>query len=103
MGVRVVEARRGHAVVSSHSPCFDAAKYFPLVKTVDITFTGMARTDLLAQATLDDDEIARIEAAVADKGKADFVLDAVVTDEAGQTVSVTRGLCQLRAHGVQKN
>jgi acyl-coenzyme A thioesterase PaaI-like protein len=128
MGVRVVEARRGHAVASvplegngNHFgviyagvqftvaemlggvvalATFDAAKYFPLVKNVDITFTGMARTDLLAQATLDDAEIARIEAEVADKGKADFVLDAVVSDEAGQTVSVTRGLYQLRAHGV---
>ena len=127
MGVRVVEARRGHAVASvplegngNHFgviyagvqftvaemlggvialATFDAAKYYPLVKSVDITFTGMARTDLLAQASLDDDEIARIEAEAADKGKADFVLDAVVKDEAGQTVSLTRGVYQLRAHG----
>ena len=128
MGVRVVEARRGHAVASvplegngNHFgviyagvqftvaemlggvialATFDAAKYFPLVKKVDITFTGMARTDLLAQASLDDEEIARIETEVADKGKADFFLDAVVKDEAGQTVSLTHGLYQLRAHGV---
>jgi acyl-coenzyme A thioesterase PaaI-like protein len=128
MGVRVVEARRGHAVASvplagngNHFgviyagvqftvaemlggvialATFDAAKYYPLVQNVDITFTGMARTDLLAQATLDDDEIARIEAEVAERGKADFVLDAVVSDDAGQTVSLTHGLYQLRAHGV---
>ena len=128
MGVRVVEARRGHAVASvplegngNHFgviyagvqftvaemlggvialATFDAAKYYPLVKSVDITFTGMARTDLLAQASLDDGEIARIETEVTSKGKADFILDAVVKDEAGQTVSVTRGLYQLRGHGV---
>ena len=128
MGVRVVEARRGHAVASvplagngNHFgviyagvqftvaemlggvialATFDAAKYYPLVKNVDIAFTGMARTDLLAQASLDDDEIARIEADVAENGKAEFTLDAVVKDQAGQTVSVTRGLYQLRAHGV---
>jgi acyl-coenzyme A thioesterase PaaI-like protein len=128
MGVRVVEARRGHAVASvplagngNHFgviyagvqftvaemlggvialATFDAAKYYPLVKNLDITFTGMARTDLLAQATLDDGEIARIDADVAENGKADFILDAVVKDDAGQTVSVTRGLYQLRAHGV---
>jgi acyl-coenzyme A thioesterase PaaI-like protein len=127
MGVRVVEARRGHAVASvplagngNHFgviyagvqftvaemlggvialATFDAAKYYPLVKNVDITYTGMARTDLLAQASLNDDEIARIEADVAENGKADFTLDAVVKDQAGQTVSVTRGLYQLRAHG----
>ena len=128
MGVRVVEARRGHAVASvplagngNHFgviyagvqftvaemlggvialATFDAAKYYPLVKNVDIAFTGMARTDLLAQASLDDDEIARIEADVAENGKAEFTLDAVVKDQAGQTVSVTRGLYQLRAHGI---
>jgi acyl-coenzyme A thioesterase PaaI-like protein len=127
MGVRVVEARRGHAVASvplegngNHFgviyagvqftvaemlggvialATFDAGKYYPLVKNVDIKFTGLARTDLLAQASLDDDEIARVEAEVAEKGKADFVLDAVVSDDAGQTVSVTHGLYQLQAHG----
>jgi acyl-coenzyme A thioesterase PaaI-like protein len=128
MGVRVVEARRGHAVASvplegngNHFgviyagvqftvaemlggvialATFDVAKYYPLVKQVDITFTGMARTDLLAQASLDEGEIARVEAEAAENGKADFNLDAVVKDEAGHTVSVTRGLYQLRAHGV---
>ena len=127
MGVRVVEARRGHAVASvplegngNHFgviyagvqftvaemlggvialATFDAGKYYPLVKNVDINFTGVARTDLLAQANLDDDEIARVEAEVAEKGKADFVLDAVVSDDAGQTVSVTHGLYHLRSLG----
>lgn len=127
MGVRVVEARRGHAVASvplegngNHFgviyagvqftvaemlggvialATFDAAKYYPLVKGVEIKFTGMARTDLLAETSLDEDEIARVEAEAAENGKADFVLDAVVCDDAGQTVSVTHGLYQLRAHG----
>jgi len=66
------------------------------VKNVDIKFTGMARTDLRAE---NEDGIARIEAEATEKGKADFTLDAVVKDEAGQTVSVTHGLYQLRAHG----
>jgi hypothetical protein len=59
----------------------------------------MAKTDLRAEATLGDDEIRRIEAEAAENGKADFTLDAVVKDEAGQTVSITHGLYQLRAHG----
>ncbi len=127
MGVKVVEARRGHAVASvpmegngNHFgvvyagvqftvaemlggvialATFDAGKYYPLVKNVDIKFTGMARSDLRAETSLDEDEIERIEAEAAEKGKADFVLDAVVSDDAGQTVSVTHGLFQLRAHG----
>ncbi len=128
MGVRVLEARRGYAAASvplegngNHFgvvyagvqftvaemlggvialATFDSAKYYPLVKNVDIKFTGMARTDLRAETSLDEDEIGRVEAEATEKGKADFTLDAVVKDEAGQTVSVTRGLYQLRAHGV---
>jgi hypothetical protein len=41
----------------------------------------------------------RVEAAAAQRGKADFTLEAVVTDADGQTVATTRGLYQLRAFG----
>ena len=78
---------------------FDAAKYYPLVKKLDIEFTAAARSDLRAEASLDEDELRRIENEAAENGKADFALNAVVRDEAGQTVAVTRGLYQLRAHG----
>jgi acyl-coenzyme A thioesterase PaaI-like protein len=127
MGIKAVAARRGHAAATvplegngNHFgvvyagveftvaeilggiiaiASFDAAKYYPLVKKVDIEFTGMARSDLRAEASLDEDELQRIETEAAEKGKADFALDAVVRDEAGQTVAVTHGLYQLRAHG----
>jgi acyl-coenzyme A thioesterase PaaI-like protein len=127
MGVRVVDARRGYAAATvplegneNHFgviyagvqftvaeilggiialSTFDSAKYFPLVKNVDIKFVGMARSELRAQASLDDETIARVEAEAAKRGKADFTLDAVVTDADGQTVATTRGLYQLRALG----
>jgi acyl-coenzyme A thioesterase PaaI-like protein len=127
MGIKAVDARRGHAAATvplegngNHFgvvyagveftvaeilggiiaiASFDAAKYYPLVKKIDIEFTGMARSDLRAEASLDEDELQRIETEAAEKGKADFALDAVVRDEAGQTVAVTHGLYQLRAHG----
>ena len=110
MGIKVVEAGRGYAATSvplegngNHFgvvyagvqftvaeilggiitlASFDSAKYYPLVKNVDIKFTGMARSDLRAEASLDEDEIVRIAAEAAEKGKADFTLDAVVKDEA---------------------
>lgn len=78
---------------------FDPAKYYPLVKKVDIEFTGMARSDLRAEASLAEDELRRVETQAEENGKADFALDAVVRDEAGRTVAVTHGLYQLRAHG----
>jgi acyl-coenzyme A thioesterase PaaI-like protein len=121
MGVRVVDARRGYAAATvplegngNHFgviyagvqftvaeilggiialSTFDSAKYFPLVKNVDIKFVGMARSELRAQASLDDETIARVEAEAAERGKADFTLDAVVTDADGQTVATTRLRC----------
>jgi acyl-coenzyme A thioesterase PaaI-like protein len=127
MGVRVVEARRGYAAATvpvegngNHFgvvyagvqftvaeilggiislSTFDTAKYFPLVKNVDINFVGMARSELRAEAALDDETIARTEAEAAQRGKADFTLEAVVTDADGQPVANTRGLYQLRAYG----
>ena len=127
MGVRVVEARRGFAAATvpvegngNHFgviyagvqftvaeilggiialSTFDSSKYLPLVKSVDISFIGMARSELRAEASLDDETIARIEAEAAERGKSDFTLEAVVTDADGKTVATTRGLYQLRAIG----
>jgi acyl-coenzyme A thioesterase PaaI-like protein len=127
MGVHVVEARRGFAAATvpvegngNHFgviyagvqftvaeilggiislSTFDSAKYFPLVKNIDISFVGMARSELRAEASLDDDTIARVEAEAAERGKSDFNLEATVTDADGKTVATTRGLYQLRAIG----
>ena len=68
----------------------------PLVKQVTIDFRRPATTDVVARATLSEDEIARILAETAERGKSDFELLAEVTDEAGTLVASTRGLYQLR-------
>ncbi|MFD5174208.1 YiiD C-terminal domain-containing protein [Nocardia sp. NPDC058379] len=127
MGVRVLEVGRGHAVTTvpiegngNHfgaiyagvqftvaevlggaitAGSFDTSAFYPLVKSFDIAFRAMARTDLRAEATLSEDEITRVAAEAAAVGKADFVLEAVVTDSAGTTVATSRGLYQLRAFG----
>jgi thioesterase domain-containing protein len=127
MGVKVVEARPGFAATTVPAEgngnhfgviyagvlftvaevlggiipliTFDRAKYFPLVKKLDIEFLAMAKSDVRAEASLDEDTIARVEAEAAQRGKADFTLEAVVTDSRGQTVATTRGLYQLRAIG----
>jgi acyl-coenzyme A thioesterase PaaI-like protein len=127
IGLRVVEAGHGHAAVTVPADgngnhfgvvyagaqftaaeilggiigltTFDRAKYFPLVKNVDIKFVGMAKSELRAEARLDEATISRVQAEAAEKGKADFDLEAVVTDADGQTVATSRGLYQLRAYG----
>ncbi|MFE3259910.1 YiiD C-terminal domain-containing protein [Nocardia sp. NPDC059091] len=78
---------------------FDTAKYFPLVKDLHIFFRKPAATDVRAEATLSEEEIARITEEAEAKGKADFTLEAVVTDANGVVVAETEGLYQLRAHG----
>ncbi|UGT41424.1 DUF4442 domain-containing protein [Nocardia yamanashiensis] len=78
---------------------FDTAKYFPLVKDLQIFFKKPASTDVTAVAELSDEEIARIAAEADEKGKADFTLKATVTDANGVVVAETVGLYQLRAHG----
>jgi acyl-coenzyme A thioesterase PaaI-like protein len=127
MGVKVVEARPGFAATTVPAEgngnhfgviyagvlftvaevlggiipliTFDTTKYFPLVKGLDIKFVAMAKSDVRAEATLDDDTIARVKEEAAERGKSDFTLDAVVTDVDGTTVATTTGLYQLRAIG----
>ncbi|MCV6967506.1 thioesterase [Mycobacterium intermedium] len=77
---------------------FDTSKFFPLVKNVDITFVSMATTPLRAEASMDDETIARVAAEAAERGKANYTLEAVVSDANGTVVATTRGLYQLRAH-----
>lgn len=126
MGVKVVEARPGFAAATvpvegngNHFgviyagvqftvaeilggviavATFDAAKYFPLVKKLDITFVAMATSQLRAEASMDEATIARVEAEAERNGKADYPLEAVVTDADGRVVATTSGLYQLRAH-----
>lgn len=78
---------------------FDNSAYYPLVKDLRISFRKPAKTDVRAEASLSEDEIARIAAEAAANGKSDFVLKAVVTDTNGVVVAETEGLYQLRAHG----
>jgi Domain of unknown function (DUF4442) len=68
-----------------------------LLKNLDIQFVAMAKSHVRAEASVDDETIARVEAEAAERGKADFTLEAVVTDADGQTVAITRGPYQLRA------
>lgn len=68
----------------------------PLIRSMTIDFLRPATTDVVARAHLDDDRIARILAEYAERGKADFDLDAEVSDEAGTVVARTVGRYQLR-------
>ncbi|WP_353612244.1 YiiD C-terminal domain-containing protein [Mycobacterium sp. ACS4331] len=90
----VAEILGGMLALSS----FDATRFFPLVKGVDIRFLGMATTDLRAEASLDEDTIVAVQAEADEKGKADYIVEAVVTDAGGNVVAKTHGQYQIRRH-----
>ena len=75
---------------------FDVPGAVPLVKRLEIDFTRPATTDVVARTTLSDDEIARVQAEASEQGKANFELQAEVTDESGTVVARTHGFYQLR-------
>ncbi|MGW4248431.1 PaaI family thioesterase [Nocardia sp. NPDC004722] len=91
----VAEVLGGALAIAS----FDMSKYFPLVKDLHIYFRKPAATDVRAEASISAEEIARIAEEAEAKGKADYVLKAVVTDANGVVVAETEGLYQLRTHG----
>lgn len=77
-------------------PTFDISRFLPMVKTVEIQFRRPATTDVTATATLTQEVIDRVTAEAEDAGKAEFILEAEVTDTDGQVVVTTVGTYQLR-------
>lgn len=75
---------------------FDLDGFVPIVKSLEIKFLKPASTRVRAAASLNEDEIARIEADARANGKAEFVLTAEITDEAGTVVAATEGVYQVR-------
>lgn len=127
MGVRILEARRGHVVGEVPADgntnhvgtiyagvlfsvaeilggaisiaTFDNSMYYPIVKDVQIRFRRPAKTTIRATTSLDEDTIARVLTDAEANGKGDFGLDAELVDTDGVVVATTHGLYQLRAYG----
>lgn len=127
LGIRVVDLRPGHVVGAAPMAgngnhlgtmyagtlfglaemlggalfvaSFDIWRYYPTVKDLQIRYRRPARTDIRATASIDDETLARLQREVDEHGKSEFVLDATITDLAGEVVATTRGTYQVRAHG----
>lgn len=68
----------------------------PIVTNVDITFRRAARTDVTLEAHLEPAELQRLGQLAATEGKAVFVLELSVRDEADVEVASTVSTYQLR-------
>lgn len=75
---------------------FDTARFFPVVKALNLKFVKPAKTDVWVTARLASAEIARIEQEASAQGKAEFVLNLELKDADGVTVAISEGLYQLR-------
>lgn len=77
-------------------PSFDAARFYPTVKNLQINYRRPAKSDVRAKAELDAATLARMRHEVETAGKAEYVLDAVLTDASGEVVATTHGTYQIR-------
>jgi acyl-coenzyme A thioesterase PaaI-like protein len=75
---------------------FDYGRFYPTVKDLQIRFLRPATTDVRAEAGLDVAAIERLKVELETAGKVEFILDATLTDTAGQVVATSTGTYQVR-------
>jgi acyl-coenzyme A thioesterase PaaI-like protein len=76
---------------------FDAGRFYPIVKALDMQFLKPAMGDVTIEVGLDDVQIASLAAEAAEKGKAEFVLEGELKMADGTVVATSRGVYQLRS------
>jgi thioesterase domain-containing protein len=75
---------------------FDAQRFYPIVKEMNLRFRRPATGDIRVEASLADTEIQRLQKQATEEGKAEYVLELQLTDDSGEVVVQSRGLYQLR-------
>ncbi|MBT8765661.1 YiiD C-terminal domain-containing protein [Metapseudomonas boanensis] len=76
---------------------FDSRRFYPIVKEMNLRFRRPASSDVHVEARLDAEEVARIQEQAVAEGKAEYVLELALLDEAGEVVAQSQGLYLLRA------
>lgn len=78
---------------------FDPAEFYPTVRDLKIDFRRPAKSTVRAATSIDPETAAQILKEAKANGKANFVLEAELTDADGQLVATTTGNYQIRKHG----
>ena len=73
--------------------------FVPIVKESTIRFRRPALGVVRAEASLSEDEVARVRQDALATGKGEFVLEARLADEQGELVAITTGTYQVRRLG----
>ena len=77
---------------------FDASKFYPIIKEMNLRFRRPATGDIVVEARLSAEEIERLQSEAQANGKAEYVLELQLTDGSGEVVALSRGIYQLRKH-----
>ena len=75
---------------------FDASKFYPIVKEMNLRFRRPATGDIRVEASLSEAQIEQLQKQATEHGKAEYVLELQLTDDDGEVVAQSRGLYQLR-------
>ncbi len=75
------------------------ADYIPVLKSLEMTYLKMARTDIEVVFRMSERERVELKARVDTLGKTEFVLEGVLTDSGGNEVARSRALYQMRLRG----
>ena len=76
---------------------FDAGRFYPIVKELDLKFLKPAKGDVTVEIALDDIHIAALSAEATAKGKAEFILEGQLKTADGTLVAESRGVYQIRS------
>ncbi|MGB5220187.1 MAG: YiiD C-terminal domain-containing protein [Polyangiales bacterium] len=76
---------------------FDASRFYPLIKGMDIKFVKPAATDITVEVRLDADEALRIQEKANELGKADYGWECELKDANSQVVCISSNRYQLRS------
>ncbi len=75
---------------------FDAQRFYPIVKEMNLRFRRPATGDIQVEASLSEAQIEQLQKQATEEGKAEYVLELQLTDDSGEVVAQSRGLYQLR-------
>lgn len=80
----------------------DTERYFPIIKDIAVDFHRMAASDVTAEYTLSEDEIARLLSDLESKGSATYVAQVPMHDADGIEVATGKVTVKLLSHGWRK-
>jgi acyl-coenzyme A thioesterase PaaI-like protein len=76
---------------------FDAGKFYPVVKQLDLRFLRPAKGDVTVEMSLDEEQIAALSALAVETGKAEFTLEGKLRNTDGVIVAESSGVYQIRS------